>query len=142
MLGRAVVRLKPRVVAQMVGESLGDGVDQLVTGVALVHAPHALVVGELDRVAVVGDALDDDLVADPRAHVRARVGVGVLGEGEQMVDAVVPHFEVAVAGAAQRVQVGERLALDRLGTVDVLEVGGTRRRPRLGRPRRRETPSS
>jgi len=117
---RAVVGLEPGVVLQMIREL--HGLDELFAREPFVHVPYGLVVDVLYRVAVVGDALDDEFVAYPGAHVRARVAVGFLGVGEQVIDALIPLYGVAEFRAAERVEVGERLALDRLRSVDVPPV--------------------
>ena len=100
---------------QIIGQL--DESDEFLTGRALVHVPDRLIVHILDGVAIVADALDNEVAPDPCAHVRMAVAVALPRIGQQVVDALVPLHEIPVLGAAQRIEVGEALALDRLGPV-------------------------
>jgi len=76
----------------------------------------------LDGIPIVGDPCDDEVVADPRAHVRGRIALCIPGVTKQRVDAVIPLDRIAKLGASQCVHVGEGLALDGFRAVQVLEI--------------------
>ena len=118
-----VVGLQPRIHLQVRWQLLRDSINELIPSQPLVHVANGLVVEELDGVPIVRDPLHDELVANPRAHVRSGVAARVGRYGQETVDAFSPRLNVAVRGAAQGIQVRERLALDRLRAVHVTEIG-------------------
>ena len=112
-MGHAAIKfLKPRILLQVFWQL--HQVHEFFWCRALIHMADRLIVHVLNGVPVVSDALNDEISAHPRTHVRVAVAVTLFRILQEPIHTLVPLHEIAIPGPTKRIKIWEGFTLNRL----------------------------